>query len=608
MFSSPLLCLYVFCITHVLGAIFESPTPEILNSKYDIIIIGAGAGGAVMANRLTEDNSTKVLLIEAGGSDFMNTNILAPGLATSLSRSKFDWNFTTTPQVGLNNRSVQYPRGFVLGGSTAINLMIYSRGTIDDFNRVANVSGDEGWSWNEMLPFVFKVDNMTTPTDGHNTTGQFNPALHNTDGVVDISVPGVSLDIDARGLNASQELPDEFPFNLDYNSGNTTGFSWTQATIHDGRRTTSATSYLAEAFNRTNLDILVNTRVTKIAPVGEVNGVPDLRSVQFAQSANGTLYTLEAAEEVILSAGAVQSPHILMLSGIGNKDHISSFGIKTLVDLPAVGTNMQDHVFLGNSWLVNSNFTLDDLHRNATLSAEQLQIWEVNGTGLIGLPPTNQFAWLRVDPSVFQSLNATDPSAGTTSANFEMIISDNFASKRVALPAEGHFLTFVTNVVSPSSRGNISLASANPFDAPLINPNLLGTDVDVAIMRSAIKAARAFAAAPAWSDYIISEFGAFANATTDEELDAYIRDNADTVDHPVGTVPMGKGCEGALNADLTVKGTAGLRVIDASAFPFVPSGHTQGPTYILAERAAELVKASLGQQERSRHHRGGNKY
>ncbi|PIL22609.1 hypothetical protein GSI_15299 [Ganoderma sinense ZZ0214-1] len=282
-----------------------------------------------------------------------------------------------------------------------------------------------------------------------------------------------------------------------------------------------------------------------------------------------------------------------MLSGVGNREHLSSFGIETIVNLPAVGTNLQDHVFLGNSWLVNANFTLDDLHRNTTFAAEQLQIWEANGTGLIGLPPTNQFGWFRANASVFKDLKAKDPSAGPTSANFELIISDNFASKRVALPAEGRFLSMVTNVISPSSRGTISLNSTNPFDAPLVNPNLLGTDVDLAIMRAAIKAARAFVAAPAWADYVISEFGAFANATTDAELDAYIRDNADTVDHPIGTVPMREGSGGALNANLIVKGTVGLRVVDASAFPFIPSGHTQGPTYILAERAAELVKASL---------------
>ncbi|KAI0712239.1 alcohol oxidase [Earliella scabrosa] len=584
----------VLCAAQALATLFEAPTHDLLNTKYDIIIIGAGAGGAVMANRLTEDPHTRVLLIEAGNSDFMNTSVLAPGLATTLTHSKFDWNYTTTPQAGLNDRTVAYPRGFVLGGSTATNQMIFCRGTRDDWNRFSKVSGDAGWSWKKLLPFIFKVDRMTEPTDRHNTTGQFDPAIHNPHGVVNISVPGVPLPIDPRGINASQQLSTQFPFNLDYNSGDTIGFAWTQSTIHDGRRVTSATSYLAQAFNRTNLDVLVNTRVTKLIPVGKKSGHLDMRAVEFAQTANvGTRHVMRAAKEVILSAGSINSPQILMLSGIGNATQLSSMGIKPLVNLPVIGTNLQDHVFLGNSWLVNSNFTLDDVHRNATLSAELLEIWKINGTGLIGLPPTNQFGWYRANASVFSSLGAEDPSAGPTSANFELIISNNFASKRVPAPTTGHYITIVSNVISPSSRGTVTLASTDPFAAPLVDPNLLGTDVDLAIIRTAIKAARTFMAAPAWADYIISEFGAFAQAQTDDEIDVYARDNADTVDHPVGTIPLGKGRNGALEADLRVKGTLGLRVVDASAFPFIPSGHTQGPTYILAERAAALVRESL---------------
>ncbi|KAI0754900.1 alcohol oxidase [Daedaleopsis nitida] len=576
-----------------LATLFESPIEELLKKNYDIIIVGAGAGGAVMASRLSEDPCLRILLIEAGGSDFTDINISVPGLAFTLAHSQFDWNYTTTPQPGLNNRSVGYPRGFVLGGSTAINIMTYSRGTRDDWDRFSRVIEDDRWSWDKMLPFISKVDKMTAPPDGHNVSGQFDPAIHNAHGIVNISTSSVPLPIDTRVLEASHQLQDYFPFNPDYNSGDTIGISWTQSTISCGRRVTAASSYLARAFDRSNLDILVNTRVTKLLPIGEASGsgLPDMRGVQFSEDANGTAYTMYASKEVILSAGSINTPQLLMLSGIGNAAHLSSKGIKPLVNLPIVGTNLQDHVYLPNSWLVNSDFTLDDVHRNATLTAELLEVWKKNGTGLLSLAADNQFGWLHTNPSVFSSLRAKDPSAGPTSANFELIFIDNFVSKRMAVPTTGRYITVVTNVVSPSSRGNLSLACADPFDPPLSNPNLLGTEVDLAIMRSAIKAARAFMAAPAWSDYIISEFGAFGQAQTDDELDAYIRDNADTVDHPVGTVAMGK--TGALDAELRVKGTVGLRVVDASAFPYVPSGHTQGPTYILAERAAELVRASL---------------
>ncbi|KAI1790122.1 alcohol oxidase [Ganoderma leucocontextum] len=585
---------FAVSIVSVLGALYQGPTQDILNSTYDFIIVGAGAGGAVMASRLSEDPRIRVLLIEAGGSDFKNLNISVPGRSSTLPRSEFDWNFTTTAQVGLDNRPIVYPRGFVLGGSTAINQMVFCRGTEDDYARWANATGDDGWSWKKLLPFILKVDRMTAPADRHNTTGQFNPAIHKN-GVVPISVEGFPLEISPRIINTTRELAGKFPFNLDYNSGDTIGFGWTQNAIHDGHRVTSATSYLARAFDRINLDVMVNTRVTKVFPVGIKDGKLVFCGVQFARTADGPFYSLEAKEEVILSAGSLKTPHILMLSGIGEAAYLESMGIKPIVNLPAVGKNLHDHVYLGNNWIVNSNNTLDNLGRNSTFAAEALALWQINGTGPLGLGAASQFGWLRVPqaPKFFQSLGINDPSAGSTSAHFELIPRNAFGSKAIALPAEGDFFSITTAVISPTARGNVTLNSTDPFDTPLINPNLLGTSVDLAIMREAVKAARAFVTAPAWSDYIISEFGVFANATTDGALDAYIRSNSDSVDHPVGTVAMGKGADGALDSHLRVKGTVGLRVVDASAFPFIPSGHTQGPTYILAERAAYLVRTEL---------------
>ncbi|KAI0314889.1 GMC oxidoreductase-domain-containing protein [Amylostereum chailletii] len=487
-----------------------------------------GAGGGVMASRLSEDPQTKVLLIEAGSSDFMDQNILVPNFASRLPNSKF--------VPGLDNRVIEYPRGHVLGGSTAINQMEYSRGSRDDFGRWARVTEDDGWTWDELLPYIFKMEMVTPPPDHHNTSGQFNPALHGTKGPVATSVEGLSLPIDALGREASSQLHEQFPFNLDYNSGDTIGISWVQSTI-----------------KASNLDILVNTQVTKVLPVGtgEKEKEPVIRGVQFAQSANGTRFSLNATKEVILSAGAVKTPHLLMLSGIGDTAYLSSMGMEPLIDLPAVGQNLQDHVYLPNSWTVNSTNTLDNLRLNATLAAEALDLWRVNSTGPLGLGPASQFGWLRVPQN--------SSVAGPTSAHFELILHDQYSTRTVPAPSEGHFFSIATNVISPTSRGNISLASLDPFVSPVINPNLLGTSLDVAIPREAIKAARAFVSAPAWEGYITGEFGQFADAKTDEEIEAYARANSDTVDHVVGT-------------------------------PFIISGHTQTPTYVLAERAADLVR------------------
>ncbi|PIL22610.1 hypothetical protein GSI_15300 [Ganoderma sinense ZZ0214-1] len=593
-FGERLLLSLALIAAHAVATVFEGPT-DILNNIYDIIVVGGGAGGAVMASRLSEDPGTRVLLIEAGSGDFLNLNISIPARAESLVRSAFDWNFTTTPQEGLNNRQILYPRGFVLGGSTAINIMAYCRGTVDDYDRWARVTGDEGWSWKSLSPYILKVDRMTAPVDHHNTSGQFDPTLHD-DGLVPISVEGFPLGTDSRVIETTQDLPDQFPFNLDYNSGDTIGFGWIQSTIQHGRRVSAATSYLAVALDRTNLDVVVNTRVTKVFPVGREQGKPVFRGVQMAQAAEGPFYTLTASKEVILSAGSTNTPHILLLSGIGDSQYLSTLGIETIVDLPSVGQSLHDHPFLANTWTVNSNNTVDDLNRNATLAAEALSLWQANGSGPYSLGGSTQFGWLRIPEAetFFQGLGVDDPNAGPTSAHFEHIPTNGFISTTEALPAEGHFFAISVGVVSPTARGNISLHSADPFDAPLINPALLGNAVDLAIMREGVKAARAFVKAPAWSDYLISEFGDFANATTDAALDAYIRNNADTFDHPVGSVAMGKDGSAALTPDLKVRGTVGLRVVDASAFPFIPSGHTQGPTYILAERAAHLVRADLG--------------
>ncbi|EPQ58624.1 alcohol oxidase [Gloeophyllum trabeum ATCC 11539] len=579
------------------GEIYSDPA-EIIDERYDYVIVGAGAGGSVLANRLTEDPSKKVLLIEAGSrqADYKNLNIEVPWFAALLANSRFDWNYTTVPQPGLNNRSLPFQRGRVLGGSTAVNYMIHNRGSRDDWDRYAEVTGDKGWSWDAMYPYMLKIEKLVPPADGHNTDGQIDPSIHGTDGPLAISLPGFLLGTDERVVNASHELP-EFRYNIDQNSGDMIGIGWAQSTIANGTRTTSAGSYIEPALLRPNLDILVDTQVTKVLQTGNHDGTPVFRGVEFAQSATGPLFQINVTDEVILAAGAINTPQILLLSGIGDSAELTPLGIETLVDLPDVGKNLQDHPLLTSSYTVNSDDTLDNLISDAAYAGQQFALWQANRTGQLVLSPTNQIGWFRLPENASIWETHPDPTAGPTSSHYEFVFTDAYISFVGGPRPSGHFFTVFTNVISPTSRGSITLKSSNPFDPPLMDPNMLGTDVDTFVMLEAVKAARRFMSAPAWNGYILEEYGPFAEVHTDEEIIAYARKYASTVNHASCTAAMGKRGvvgegKGVLNPDLTVKGTVGLRVVDASAFPYVPAAHPMAPVYLLAERAADLIRMS----------------
>ncbi|KAJ4465690.1 hypothetical protein C8J55DRAFT_528227 [Lentinula edodes] len=578
------------------GALYQGAAQLPILNEYDFIIVGGGAGGSVVANRLTECPSTRILLIEAGSSDFDNLNIEVPSFAPRLTGSQFDWNFTTLPQPGLHGRSIDYARGFVLGGSTAINVMAYCRGSKDDYDRWARVTDDEGWSWNSLQPYIHKIENLSPPADNHSIIDEIDVPIHGSGGPVSFSLPGQLLPTDERAINASSELSTEFPFNLDYNSGDTIGLGWTQATVgpvllHEN----NAAAYLIPAMSRPNLDIIVNSQVTKILQTGTKDGQPVFSAVQFYTVGDTEIHTINASKEIIISAGAIKTPQLLMLSGIGEKDYLSTLGIDVLVDVPDVGQNLQDHPLTTISWTVNSTNTLDNIRTNKTLAAQLLQQWNDTHTGGLTLGPGNQLAWLRLPNNATIFKNNTDPSAGNRSAHYEFIVTDSFVSFSQPFPSAGNFFTMFSNLVSPSSRGNISLNSTDPFAHPLIQPNMLQTEFDIFTMREAIKAARRFMGAKSWSDWIIEETSPSSEAQTDEEIEEYIKNTCFTVNHVTCTVPMGKNGQarrggGALNLDLSVKGTVGLRVVDASAFPFIPAAHTQVPTYILSERASDIMQ------------------
>ncbi|KAJ7772273.1 aryl-alcohol oxidase precursor [Mycena metata] len=569
---------------------FEDITP----TSFDFVIVGGGTAGCVLANRLSENANVSVLLLEAGPSNADVFDSIIPMLPSLLNpNTLYDWNYSTTPQTGFNGRSIQYPRGHMLGGSSSVNYMAYTVASFEDWNRYARLSGDDGWSWSSIQKYIARNEDWTPPADGHNTSGQYNPAYHSSQGITSVSLPGFAHDFDSLIIATTAEKPRRFPFNLDMNDGRPLGLGWIQTTIKGGQRSSSATSYLGGDFaSRENLHIVVNTRVTRLFHNGLHKVSPIFRTVEFTQSETGPRTNVTATKEVILSAGAVGTPQILLLSGIGDQEALTALGINTIVDNPSVGHNLSDHPVLPNVWYVNSTATFDDLSRNSTFAAAEVASWAKTQQGMLVDSPLAHLVWARVPDG---SYSIPDPSAGPLTGQYEMLFSNGWLGATQA-PPTGYFMTISTAVTAPSSRGNLTLSTSNPFDQPNINPNLLGTDFDLFVMKEAVRAARDFVTAEAWESYVVREFETLAAATTPATLEQYIRKNSGTIFHPVGTASMSpKGARyGVVDPDLLVKGVSGLRIADASILPLVPSAHTQVPVYIVGERAASLVKSAHG--------------
>ncbi|KAI0049315.1 GMC oxidoreductase [Auriscalpium vulgare] len=603
--SRPALLSFLLAAGPALAALYTDPS-QLPKKTYDYIVIGSGAGGGTVAARLSELSNINVLLIEAGGNvdGVLGTEI--PFFAPNQIGTALDWNFTTTAQAGLDGRSILYSRGFGLGGSTSISeshhppfsdFMVHNRASQDDWNRFAKVTGDSGWSWNSLQSYFKKMEKLVAPADNHNTQGEITPSIHGTSGPVDVSLPGFPLVTDSKVIGATADLPTQFPFNQDMNSGNTIGIGWVQFTIGGGQRASSYTSYIKPALSRTNFDVLINTQATKLISTGTQSGTPVFRGVQFATSATATKYVLNATREVIVSAGAVKTPQLLKLSGIGPSAELSKYGITTIVNNANVGANLQDHPLLSSQYSVNTTAqaTFDAISQNATFAGDLVAQWESSHTGELVLGPANQLGWLRLPSTSSIFTTTTDPSAGPTSGHYELIFTDGFVSfAGITAPSTGNFFSLFTNVVSPSSRGTVTLKSSSPFDSPVIDPGLLNSDFDIFTMVAAIKSGQQFLAAKSFSGFILEPVGEYANAITDAQLEAYARKFSTTVWHPTSTASMTStsSSAGVLNPDLTVKGTIGLRVVDASAFPFVPAAHPQTAVYVLAERAADLIKAT----------------
>jgi len=537
--------------------------------EFDYIIVGAGSAGCVLANRLTADGKSTVLLLEAGGKD-TNPMIHIPiGYATTLKDPKINWLYETEVDPTSGNRPHIWPRGKVLGGSSSINGLLYVRGQQADFDQWAQL-GCTGWSHDDVLPFFRRAE-------GNERLGR--DELHGGDGPLNVSDPRDRHAISDAVIKAGIEAG--LPFNDDINGAEQDGISYFQATIKNGRRWSLAMGYLRPAMKRANLT--VETHAQAECVVFEAKRATGIRYQQ-----NGISIEARARREVILSGGAVNSPQLLELSGIGEPQVLAAAGVPVLQALPGVGGNLQDHYMVGTAYRLKDCMTINELSRGWRLVREVAR-YATGRTGLLALSAAHIQAYIRTRPG----LSGPDVQYHILPASLDL---EAYALKGRMEMEKLPGLTIAPCQLRPESRGTIHIRTAAPLDRPSIRPNYLADAVDQATIVAGLRFARVIASQPALAPYMADETRPGSEAQSDAELLDYARERGSTLYHPVGTAAMGRHDDpmAVVDPQLRVRGVEGLRVVDASVMPRLVSGNTNAATVMIAEKASDMILAARG--------------
>ena len=550
------------------------------SATFDYVIIGGGTAGCLLANRLSVEPNNRVLLLEAGKTDGYPWIHIPVGYLYCIGNPRTDWMYHTEPDAGLNNRVQRYPRGRVLGGCSSINGMIYMRGQARDYDAWAKITGDDSWSWqNALADFKahenhYRLDQGADPITGNNS--RFSD-MHGSGGEWRVEKQRLSWDVLDSFADAAEQAGIEKID--DFNGGDNAGVGYFDVNQRSGWRWSSSKAFLRPARGRPNLTIWTEAQAQKLSWSTADNGQPRCTGLSLSRAGQTVLVT--ANREVILSAGAINSPQILQLSGIGPADLLRSHGIEVIRDAP-VGENFQDHLQIRAVFKVNGTQTLNTLANSLfgrlKIGAEYL----LNRSGPMSMSPSQLGAFTRSDPS-------------RPHANLEYHVQplslEAFGEDLHDFPA----ITVSVCNLNPTSRGQVQISSANFQDPPKIMPNYLSTAEDRQVAADSLRQARKIMAQPAMQVYAPEELKPGVQHQSDAELARLAGDIANTIFHPVGTVKMGQMDDpsAVLDPHLRVKGVQGLRVVDASVMPTITSGNTNAPTLMIAEKAAAWIKEGL---------------